>query len=56
MTVNVTAFITEENPEEDNRSFPLHWLLVIAGVSVLAFTAVSLICFSYKKHKKSMSA
>uniref|UniRef100_A0A672STP1 Immunoglobulin V-set domain-containing protein n=1 Tax=Sinocyclocheilus grahami TaxID=75366 RepID=A0A672STP1_SINGR len=45
----------EQNPEE-NSSFPLHWLLVIAGVSVLVFTAVSVICCSYKKRKKSMSA
>ncbi|KAF4115340.1 hypothetical protein G5714_002829 [Onychostoma macrolepis] len=44
------AFILEENPK-DNGSFPLHWLLVIAGVSVLVFTAVSVICCSYKKRK-----
>uniref|UniRef100_A0A8C1XN90 Immunoglobulin V-set domain-containing protein n=1 Tax=Cyprinus carpio TaxID=7962 RepID=A0A8C1XN90_CYPCA len=43
----------KENPKENNGSFPLHWLLVIAGVSVLVFTAVPVICCSYKKRKKS---
>ncbi len=56
ITVNVTAFILEENPKENNGSFPLHWLLIIAGVLVLVFTAVSVIYCSYKKHKKSMFA
>lgn len=56
MTVNVTTFLLEENPKENNGSFPLHWLLVIAGVSVLVFTAVSVICCHYKKCKKCMFA
>ncbi|XP_016354962.1 natural killer cell receptor 2B4 [Sinocyclocheilus anshuiensis] len=54
-TIKINQLCTpheQENPEE-NISFPLHWLLVIAGVSVLVFTAVSVICCSYKKRKKS---
>uniref|UniRef100_A0A9J7XB16 Uncharacterized protein n=1 Tax=Cyprinus carpio carpio TaxID=630221 RepID=A0A9J7XB16_CYPCA len=39
----------EKNLKENNDPFPLHWLLVIAGVSVLVFTAVPVICCSYKK-------
>uniref|UniRef100_A0A672KXU4 Immunoglobulin V-set domain-containing protein n=1 Tax=Sinocyclocheilus grahami TaxID=75366 RepID=A0A672KXU4_SINGR len=42
--------------EQNNSSFPLHWLLVIAGVLVLVFTAVSVLYCTYKKRKKSMSA
>ncbi|XP_059356827.1 natural killer cell receptor 2B4-like isoform X2 [Carassius carassius] len=54
-TVEIHQLCTshEQNIKEINSSFPLHWLLVIAGVSVLVFTAVSVICCSYKKCKKS---
>ncbi|KAK7163643.1 hypothetical protein R3I93_007635 [Phoxinus phoxinus] len=41
-----------ENPKESNSSFPLHWLLVIAAVPLLVLAAVSVMCCSYKKHKK----
>ncbi|XP_016404374.1 CD48 antigen-like [Sinocyclocheilus rhinocerous] len=50
-TIKINQLCTRH--EKENISFPLHWLLVIAGVSVLVFTAVSVICCSYKKRKKS---
>ncbi|XP_026130418.1 natural killer cell receptor 2B4-like [Carassius auratus] len=38
-------------PKENNTSFPLYWLSGIAGVSLLVFSVVSVICCSHKKHK-----
>uniref|UniRef100_A0A8C2KYG1 Immunoglobulin V-set domain-containing protein n=1 Tax=Cyprinus carpio TaxID=7962 RepID=A0A8C2KYG1_CYPCA len=54
-TIEINQLCTshEEKNLEENSSFPLHWLLVITGVPVLVFTAVSVICCSYKKRKKS---
>ncbi|XP_050994874.1 uncharacterized protein LOC127183093 [Labeo rohita] len=50
-TVNMGVSISEENPKENKSSFLLHWLLIIAGVLLLVFLAVSVICCSYKKPK-----
>uniref|UniRef100_A0A673HAS8 CD48 antigen-like n=1 Tax=Sinocyclocheilus rhinocerous TaxID=307959 RepID=A0A673HAS8_9TELE len=50
-TIKINQLCTRH---EKNISFPLHWLLVIAGVSVLVFTAVSVICCSYKKRQLNM--
>ncbi|ROJ30532.1 CD48 antigen [Anabarilius grahami] len=41
-----------QNPKENNGTFPLHWLLIIAIAPLLVFAAVSAICCSYKKRKK----
>ncbi|XP_050960905.1 natural killer cell receptor 2B4-like isoform X2 [Labeo rohita] len=53
-TIEINQLCTphEKNPKDKNSYFPLLWLLVIAGVLLLVFTAVSVIFCSSKKHKK----
>ncbi|XP_067219291.1 CD48 antigen-like [Chanodichthys erythropterus] len=41
-----------QNPKENDRTFPLHWLLIIAVAPLLVFAAVSVICCSNKRRKK----
>lgn len=43
-----------QNPKENDRTFPLHWLLIIAVAPLLVFAAVSVICCSNKRSKKGV--